>query len=50
MSAMAPRTLARFSVILLLLCAIAIASALAAKKKPPEAPINLNTATSEELQ
>ena len=50
MSAMAPRTLARFSVILLLLCAIAIASALAAKKKPPESPINLNTATSEELQ
>jgi comEA protein len=48
MPAMTLRTLARFSVILLSLCAIA--SALAAKKKPPEAPVNLNTATSEELQ
>jgi len=32
----------------LALCAIPLR--LAAKKKPPEAPINLNTATSEELQ
>jgi competence ComEA-like helix-hairpin-helix protein len=32
----------------LALCAIPVG--LAAKKKPPEAPINLNTATSEELQ
>jgi competence ComEA-like helix-hairpin-helix protein len=43
-----PRFLAR--VCFLLLTAYAIPTGLLAKKKPPEAPINLNTATSEELQ
>jgi comEA protein len=37
--------------ILLLLAAFcALAASLPAKKKPPAAPVNLNTATSEELQ
>jgi competence protein ComEA len=35
---------------LVVLCLCALAPALHAKKKPPAAPINLNTATSEELQ
>jgi competence ComEA-like helix-hairpin-helix protein len=39
---------ARIALLLVALCAIS--PALVAKKKPPEAPINLNTATSEELQ
>src|ERR1700731_4248176 len=46
--AMLWRTFAR---ILLLLAAFgAVAVSLPAKKKPPSAPINLNTASSEELQ
>src|SRR5271155_3962833 len=45
---MARRLIARFSLVFLALCAIPLG--LSAKKKPPEAPINLNTATSEELQ
>jgi comEA protein len=41
----------RFLRILLLLAAFgAVAVSLPAKKKPPAAPINLNTASSEELQ
>jgi comEA protein len=40
--------IARFSLVVLCLCAAA--PALHAKKKPPTAPVNLNTATSEELQ
>jgi competence ComEA-like helix-hairpin-helix protein len=39
---------ARFALLVVTFCAIS--PALAAKKKPPEAPVNLNTATSEELQ
>lgn len=40
-----------FARILLLIVAFyAISPVLVAKKKPPEAPVNLNTATSEELQ
>lgn len=42
------RPIARFSLVFLVLCAIPWS--LLAKKKPPAAPINLNTATSEELQ
>ena len=45
---MARRSIARVLLVSLALCAISLG--LAAKKKPPEAPINLNTATSEELQ
>jgi len=45
---MAQRTLARWFLVCIALCAIS--SALPAKKKPPAAPINLNTATSDELQ
>jgi len=45
---MVPRSLARISLVLFALCATPWG--LAAKKKPPAAPINLNTATSEELQ
>jgi len=45
---MARRLVARFSLVFLALCAIS--PGLHAKKKPPAAPINLNTATSEELQ
>ncbi|MHB8502817.1 MAG: ComEA family DNA-binding protein [Candidatus Acidiferrales bacterium] len=45
---MAWRFLFRLSLVLAALCAIPLA--LAAKKKPPAAPINLNTATSAELQ
>jgi competence ComEA-like helix-hairpin-helix protein len=45
---MVRRSIARTLFVALALCAIPFG--LAAKKKPPEAPINLNTATSEELQ
>ncbi len=45
---MARRTLARCFFVCIALCAIS--AALPAKKKPPAAPINLNTATSDELQ
>jgi competence ComEA-like helix-hairpin-helix protein len=45
---MAWRSIVRISVVFITPCAFA--SALPAKKKPPAAPINLNTATSEELQ
>jgi competence ComEA-like helix-hairpin-helix protein len=45
---MAQRTLARCFFVCIALCAIPFA--LPAKKKPPAAPINLNTATSDELQ
>jgi comEA protein len=45
---MARRSIARMLLASLALCAISLG--LAAKKKPPETPINLNTATSEELQ
>jgi competence protein ComEA len=45
---MAWRSIARIS--LVLAAFLAIPCLLAAKKKPPPAPINLNTATSEELQ
>jgi competence ComEA-like helix-hairpin-helix protein len=45
---MAWRSLARLSFVLVALCAIP--AVLAANKKPPAAPINLNTATSDELQ
>lgn len=45
---MAWRTCARIFLVFLAFCAIS--AGLAAKKKPPAAPINLNTATSEELQ
>jgi len=47
-AAMAWRSLARLSFVLVALCAIP--AVLAANKKPPAAPINLNTATSDELQ
>jgi comEA protein len=47
-AAMARRPIARISLILLAFCAISLTAY--AKKKPPAAPINLNTATSEELQ
>jgi competence protein ComEA len=40
----------RFLVFLLLLSLVFFASALGEKKKPPAKPININTATSEELQ
>jgi comEA protein len=46
--AMAWRLVARLFLVLFALCAIS--TVFAAKKKPPAAPINLNTATSEELQ
>ncbi|HMD06482.1 MAG TPA: helix-hairpin-helix domain-containing protein [Candidatus Acidoferrum sp.] len=45
---MAWRLTGRISLILFALCAISLSAH--AKKKPPAAPINLNTATSEELQ
>jgi comEA protein len=45
---MARRSFARTLLVSLALCAISLG--LAAKKKPPESPVNLNTATSEELQ
>src|SRR5208282_3510651 len=45
---MARRLVARFSLVFLALCAIS--PGLHAKKKPPAAPVNLNAATSEELQ
>src|SRR5690348_7249745 len=47
-TAMARRFPRRFLFFLLAICTIP--ALLAAKKKPPAAPINLNTATSEELQ
>lgn len=48
LTTMAWRSIVRISVVFITLRAFA--SALPAKKKPPAAPINLNTATSEELQ
>jgi comEA protein len=42
------RTLVRILLLLAAFCALAVS--LPAKKKPPAAPINLNTASSEELQ
>jgi len=42
------RSLARLSLVCIALCAIP--AVLSANKKPPAAPINLNTATSDELQ
>ena len=42
------RLIARFWLVFVALCTIS--AQLAAKKKPPLAPININTATSEELQ
>jgi len=45
---MVRRPIARMLLVFLALCAIS--PALVAMKKPPEAPVNLNTATSEELQ
>jgi competence protein ComEA len=42
------RSIAQVSLVFLVLCAIPWS--LLAKKKPPAAPVNLNTATSEELQ
>jgi competence ComEA-like helix-hairpin-helix protein len=45
---MARRSLARLSFTLIAFCMIP--AFLAANKKPPAAPINLNTATSDELQ
>jgi comEA protein len=42
------RTLVRILLLLAAFCTLAVS--LPAKKKPPAAPINLNTATSEELQ
>jgi competence ComEA-like helix-hairpin-helix protein len=47
-SAMLRRNLARISLLLFTLCTISLTAL--AKKKPSVAPINLNTATSEELQ
>lgn len=46
--AMAWRSLVRSCLVLCTLCVVPCL--VAAKKKPPPAPINLNTATSEELQ
>src|SRR5271168_2689450 len=46
---MAPRALALRRVVILLLC-LFLCPAVFAKKKPPAAPVNLNTATSEQLQ
>jgi competence ComEA-like helix-hairpin-helix protein len=40
----------RFSLLFLLLSLICSPAALAGKKKPPPKPVNINTATSEELQ
>jgi competence protein ComEA len=45
---MVQRSTARMVLLLAVLCALA--ASLPAKKKPPAAPVNLNTATSEELQ
>jgi competence ComEA-like helix-hairpin-helix protein len=45
---MARRRIAR--IVPVLIAFLAVPCVLAAKKKPPPAPINLNTATSEELQ
>src|SRR5271169_4407105 len=45
---MAWRLTGRISLILFALCAISLSAH--AKKKPPAAPINLNTASSEQLQ
>jgi competence ComEA-like helix-hairpin-helix protein len=42
------RSLARIGLLLVAFCALT--ASLPAKKKPPAAPVNLNTATSEELQ
>jgi competence ComEA-like helix-hairpin-helix protein len=42
------RSLARIGLLLVAFCALT--GSLPAKKKPPAAPVNLNTATSEELQ
>ena len=40
----------RFSLLFLFLSLICVSAVLSAKKKPPLKPVNLNTATSEELQ
>jgi competence protein ComEA len=48
LAAMMSRLLVRLSFVFIALCAIS--PGIAAKKKPPLAPININTATSEELQ
>ena len=48
LAAMASRSFARISFVVVACCAVC--SGLVAKKKPPTAPINLNNATSEELQ
>jgi competence protein ComEA len=44
---MRPRSVLRISVCLLLLL---LAAVVVAKKKPPDRPVNINTATSEQLQ
>lgn len=48
LAAMAWRPLARICLVLAAFCVLPLV--VTAKKKPPAAPINLNTATSEELQ
>lgn len=45
---MAKRSIVRICFLAAAFCALAVS--LPAKKKPPAAPVNLNTATSEELQ
>src|SRR5258708_28091779 len=40
----------RFSLLFLLLSLICVPAVLSEKKKPPAKPVNINTATSEELQ
>ena len=40
----------RFSLLFLFLSLICVPTALGGKKKPPAKPVNINTATSEELQ
>jgi len=40
----------RFSLLFLFLSLICVPAVLSAKKKPPAKPVNINTATSEELQ
>lgn len=40
----------RFSLLLLFLSLICVPAVLGGKKKPPPKPVNINTATSEELQ
>src|SRR5712692_1202696 len=40
----------RISLLFFFLCLVSLVAVLPAKKKPPARPVNLNTATSEELQ